>query len=152
MTLKRMVFFMLVVLTSLAFVSCSTSTDDSIQGAPEGTYEWGLHLASVKGDKIDITVPDNLLNDDGPLSSEGKLEYSTDESCKVVITGVKDEDGLISEYWWEIVLNNRNAGTEFEYDFYDSERFQLVEAEAYPEYGEPGGILVVDPNLFSYSD
>ncbi len=129
----------------LLFVSCSApseTSDESMQ--EERSYEYGLSLKSITGGKLSCNIPQNLLEEDGPLSKENNIEYTgDDESCKVIITGEKGEDGLIDEYIWSIIINDKSAGPEYKYDFYKSEDVVLVEAEEYPEYGEPGEIYVM---------
>ena len=130
---------------TLLIASCSApneSSDGSVR--EEDSYEYGLSLESITGSKLNCKIPENLLDDDGPLSKEDIIEYpGNDDSCKVIITGAKDEAGLVYEYVWSIIINDISAGTEYKYDFCKSKDVVLVEAEEYPEYGEPGEIYVM---------
>lgn len=113
----------------------------------EAKYDFDPVLTQITGGNMDITVPDNLLDAEGPFKDKDSLEFcNEDKTAKVVITADKDEDGLICSYGWTINILDASAGNEFTYSFDNSTDYKIVKAEDYEEGLEEEGICFIDAN------
>ena len=124
----------------------ATITDVEEYVDPDETkYDFGPLLTQIIGENMNITVPDNLVDIEGPFKDKNSIEYyNEDKTAKVVITVEKDENGLINSYGWTIDILEASAGNEFKYSFDDSMEYKIVKAEDCEEGCKGDGLCFID--------
>lgn len=131
----------------------STITDIQEYVDPnEATYVFGPELTSIIGKGMDIEIPENLTDIEGPFKNKDSIEFSNDNNtAKVVITADKDENGIVCSYKWTIEILDKSAGNEFTYCFDDSEEYKIVNAENYKSSEKGNGLYFLDSEGYEIS-
>lgn len=161
MILKEKIYVIIVSIIIIGFAACISGCsnviqDDNWEDASTGDieehvdpeekiYTFDPALTSITGESMDITVPNNLTDVEGPFKNKNSIKYSNEnKTANVVITAEKDKDGLVCSYSWKIEILDKSAGNKFTYSFDDNVDYTIVKAEDYDESFQGAGLYFLD--------